>query len=567
VRIEEICYVTFIRQIKIAFQADYETRDETKDLPLPWITTLHSLACRVIRNLGHTAKFGDGLYFLNIGDKGDFAARVFLDDFVNFSGDPNLNTRTKARKAIGGVKAEWQNDRDPSTKEHSLFGVASQVVALTHIYQALDWDYAVHTAISLIDKGAGLDWLWKRKHWMVDEYQDFNQAEQRLLASAVARADSVVIVGDDYQSLYRSRGGAPEGLLALYSDTDGNDAVSLVCCRRCPSEIVTKANKLAESMPGETRELLSSRDGGKVGCAHFASARQEILSLADFLKKQVSAMGEQPKPEERTACLFPNRRMRDFYFERLSDAGVPCVKPPTPSEARQVLTIALRLSQERGQRFAERVLLEKASGIPRDKREVIVRRLWSEQKAITTFLPALLESSELSAVKPAGVAWLASIAQIVSGQAPELATGLTQLTGFAVGVEQAQEFLANVDDENLEDAIQTFCDTVTGDPAEGAGEGSEKSVDFLTIHASKGLTRKCVVLPGLEQIHFPGSSKGEELEEKRRMFYVALTRATERVIITFPRMRHSGDCLRRPGAGQYQPSGFIKEAGITINKK
>jgi len=83
------------------------------------------------------------------------------------------------------------------------------------------------------------------------------------------------------------------------------------------------------------------------------------------------------------------------------------------------------------------------------------------------------------------------------------------------------------------------------------------------MHGSKGLTRKTVVMPGLEDAWLPGPAESEDLKEKQRLFYVALTRATDEVLVTFPRTRSRGDPLNYAAPGRGQASRFLAQCGIT----
>jgi hypothetical protein len=88
---------------------------------------------------------------------------------------------------------------------------------------------------------------------------------------------------------------------------------------------------------------------------------------------------------------------------------------------------------------------------------------------------------------------------------------------------------------------------------------------FLTMHGSKGITKKTVVMPGLENAWMPGNSKDNDLDERRRQFYVALTRATDCVLITYPGRRLLGDPLNLNVPGRGITCSFIKDCGINCN--
>jgi len=117
-----------------------------------------------------------------------------------------------------------------------------------------------------------------------------------------------------------------------------------------------------------------------------------------------------------------------------------------------------------------------------------------------------------------------------------------------------------VNEPEQDASIALVCDALLPDTA--APPLDPRAVLFLTMHGSKGLTKKTVVLPGLEQAWLPGSANGENLAERQRLFYVAITRATDRLLITFPRTRGRNDSLNFDAPGRGQASIFIANAGL-----
>lgn len=123
-----------------------------------------------------------------------------------------------------------------------------------------------------------------------------------------------------------------------------------------------------------------------------------------------------------------------------------------------------------------------------------------------------------------------------------------------------EDFLIQQGTTDQDELINTFCDYLLPEYALPAED--RRSVLFLTMHGSKGLTRKTVVLPGLEQAWLPGQAQGADLEEKKRLFYVAITRATDNLLITYPYFRAKGDPLNYPIQGRGIVSQFVRHAGI-----
>ncbi len=126
--------------------------------------------------------------------------------------------------------------------------------------------------------------------------------------------------------------------------------------------------------------------------------------------------------------------------------------------------------------------------------------------------------------------------------------------------QRLEVYLGYVGKPEQEDVMNRICDELI--PESAPPPEDPKAILFLTMHGAKGLTKKTVVMPGLEEAWLPGNVAGEDLEERKRMFYVALTRATDRVLITLPQRRGRGDPLNYPTPGLGRVSQFINASGI-----
>jgi superfamily I DNA/RNA helicase len=135
-------------------------------------------------------------------------------------------------------------------------------------------------------------------------------------------------------------------------------------------------------------------------------------------------------------------------------------------------------------------------------------------------------------------------------------TGNNQCTKVIV-----ETFLNTADDVNLEDYIDRLSSQVFGATPTGAPYVAE--VELLSMHGSKGLTRRWVFLPGFEEAWMPHNAAGATLEELKRLFFVAVTRATDEVCITYPRSRARKDKLNFPIAGKGRRSSFTDYLNVT----
>jgi DNA helicase-2/ATP-dependent DNA helicase PcrA len=563
--VESICYLTFIKEISNAFIDDYigEFGLPSYETSRPRISTLHSFACRLLRNQGFQLGFDGELYFLSITDNDDDASKIFLEDLLPFIANDTIHTPPQLKRALDQIKNAWRNLVNPDTLPDPDKLIIPLSLDLLHAYRLFDWDQTIPMAHELFTKLTEYPkWLSQIKHFLVDEYQDFNRAEQSFITSLSSISKSMVIVGDDNQSLYSNRGGSPEGLRELYSSTKC-DQISLLKCRRCKSMIVEAANTFLTSTQPHPRLMQSHKGGGGVVSFRFKSSKAEIEFLKVFLTSCIQDLPETAQPKDGIICLFPTWKILNYYFDQLSP-HLPCAKrkkQTLPSRLR--LHLALQLVSHPNQRFIERLILENYNLImPRHKKEMvklILQRDISPTRAVEILISdgIIKDSAETQATN-----FIDFCASLSSRDPEAIAISLSDVLHLDPEIirQQIDVFLGYIRTSEQEDVLEQMCDNLI--PESVPPVEDPKAILFLTIHGAKGLTKKTVVMPGLEEAWLPGNVLGEDLEEKKRIFYVALTRATDMVLITLPQRRGRGDPLNysTPGLGRISP--FIIASGI-----
>lgn len=559
---DSICYLTFIREIAAAFIDDYVQRfgDEAYAASAPRISTLHSFACRLLRNQGFRLTYDGELYFSNLADS-DAPASTFLGDVLPLLTCDGCRTIPQLRAWLESIKQAWQNDSDASALEGLAGALAPQVMEAGRCYRLLDWDQTIPLAIEILTALPDTpEWLSRIHHYFVDEYQDFNKAEQHLIALLADKAESLVIVGDDDQSLYSGRGGSPDGIRQLYANPD-HDTVTLVKCYRCKSSIVRPTNAFQAHMANPARPMTPAAAGGEVTCLRFKSSKAEVAYLADFLIRKIDELPEHPRPKDGIVCLFPSKRILSAYFDMLSPC-LPCTKRAgVHFDDRDLLQLILSLLVRRDQRFAQRLLLNQFPALKPRHRAAMFRQILDRDISPSAALELLVADGALN-----GAALAA--AQEFIGLCHCLSARDLQSAGRAIAAKlNVEEGLVAAELDRLFTALEherpeltdKVCDTLL--PHSVPAPPDPRSVAFLTMHGSKGLTRRTVVLPAMEEACLPGAGDPAALPERKRLFFVALSRATDCLLITLPHNR-GGDPLNFAMEGRGAVSSFIPAAGL-----
>lgn len=435
---------------------------------------------------------------------------------------------------------------------------------LLRVFRLVDWDQTIPLGYELLQtQDAPPTWISKIKHYFVDEYQDFNRAEQALIALLAKAAESIVIVGDDDQSLYASRGGSPEGMRTMYADDRTNDTVSLVKCYRCKSVIVRVANAFQTTMHSEPRLMTSAKTGGEVLCYRFKSGKAEWAFLIQYLRERIAELPESPAPKDGIVCLFPSWRVLDSYFEHLKP-HLPCLRRRDAIDPKRLwLQRVLRLVATPGQRFLERLLLNDYKEVKPRHRLKMVARILRDDIGPSVACDDLIRDGSFTGKAAEAARDFVNLCKVLSSRD---ARAISALVAPVLGItadlieEQVSNFVGASDNPDQDDSISDVCDAVLPTTTEPGDD--PKAILFLTMRGSKGLTKRTVVIPGLEHCWLPGDATAEGLKEKQRMFYVALSRATDRVLITFPSTRGSNDTLNFEIPGRGEPSCFVRNAGL-----
>lgn len=369
-----IAYITFIREISKTFINDYEEefKCSINDPDQPRISTLHSYACRLIRNEGFNIGYDGELYFTSIASDKSNEFDIFCEDLIPYVSELSLTTKSKIRKKLKIVKSIWQNDGDPGKIDEPIPTLLNIALQLARSYRLVDWDQAIPLAYSLYDLAREHPkWISHLRHFLIDEYQDFNTSEQKFIMRIARNVDLMVIVGDDCQSIYKSRGGSPKGIIDLFYSGDFNK-VTLQRNRRNYSKILNYINTLLLLIRRNASPMLPYHDGGEISCYKFKSSKSEIEFLIDYLKNRISELPAEPKSKEGIVCLFPTKKVRDFYFDALRD-HIPCyIQDSQYTEEREWVSILMQLYCRPYQRFIERLILNSITTIkPRHKKTIV----------------------------------------------------------------------------------------------------------------------------------------------------------------------------------------------------
>ena len=366
---------------------------------------------------------------------------------------------------------------------------------------------------------------------LVDEFQDTNNIQYAWIRLLAGDTGKVMIVGDDDQSIYGWRGAQVENIQRFLNDFPGAETIRLEQNYRSTSNILSAANALIENNNGRLGKKLwtDGADGEPISlyCAIYGGMRfferQEIKDALSYLR------------------LIANRN-DDAAFERV-------VNTPTRGIGDRTLDVVRQTSRDRQltlwqacrELLQEKALAGRAASALQRFMELI-DALAQE----TADMPLHVQTDRV--IKDSG---LRTMYEQEKGE-----KGQTRIENLEELVTATRQFSYNEEDEDLM-PLQAFLSHAALEAGEGQADTWQDAVQLMTLHSAKGLEFPQVFIVGMEEGMFPSQmslDEGGRLEEERRLAYVGVTRAMQKLTLTYAETR------RLYGKEVYhRPSRFIGE--------
>ena len=467
-------------------------------------------------------------------------------------------------------------------------------------------DILLNMNILLRDNPAALASISERfKYIMVDEYQDTNFAQYLILKKLSESHGNLCVVGDDSQSIYAFRGAKIENILNFKKDYPRHHIFRLEQNYRSTQTIVNAANSVIAKNASRIPKECYSRGqvGEKIKLIQAFDEREEVRSIASAIK---SVIYSEHAEYQDFAILYRTLNQSRVFEQYLRDSNIPYVVYASPSfldrkEVKDVLAFfKVFANKNDDESFKRAISLVPGIGA------TTIEHLESVAKQTSSSLSSVLENQDLESIgfKTAALNRLQAFRDDMKRYSEYAASG--DCYAFAKEIVLKYNLLSKYKNQtSVEDLTRASCVEelldwvksvseemryvkleelyVSGEIPEGVelkaedmppvtigeflesaslisatdSEDDGNKVKLMTVHASKGLEFKYVFLAGLEENIFPtgGWTANEtEIEEERRLFYVAMTRAKSQLQISFAKSR-----MRNGKTETNSPSRFVRE--------
>ncbi|MHB9853081.1 DNA helicase PcrA [Streptomyces krungchingensis] len=565
-----------------------------------WVMTFHSACVRILRRESKKLGFTSSFSIYDAADSKRLMALVCRDLDL----DPKRFPPKSFSAKISNLKNELIDEEDFANQ--AADGFEKTLAQAYALYQsrlreanALDFDDLIMTTVNLLRAFPDVAEHYRRRfrHVLVDEYQDTNHAQYALVRELVGPADSdpgeLCVVGDADQSIYAFRGATIRNILQFEEDYTDATTILLEQNYRSTQTILSAANAVIERNESRRPKNLWTNAGAGSNITGYVADTEH--DEAQFVADEIDRLTDAGEAKAGDVAVFYRTNAQSRVFEEVFiRVGLPYkvvggVRFYERKEVRDVLAYLRVLSNPEDSVPLRRILNVPKRGIG-ERAEAMIDALSQREKI--SFPQALRRVDEAygmaarstNAVKRFNTLMedLRTIVESGAGPATVLEAVLER-TGYLAELQASTDPQDETRIENLQElaavALEFEQESGEGEAAAGLSEFLERValvadsdqipdeedgngvITLMTLHTAKGLEFPVVFLTGMEDGVFPhmrALGQVKELEEERRLAYVGITRARERLYLTRSSMRSAW------GQPSYNPpSRFLEEIPAT----
>ena len=530
-----------------------------------WINTFHSMCVRILRQHIELLGYNKNFTILDTSEQKSIIKNIVKN--LNLSEDSYqpaniLKIISNAKNNMTTVKA---------MREQSRFGFMKNVAEIYALYQnylkknsVLDFDDLMLKTITLFVKFPEVLAIYQNKfeYIHVDEYQDTNLIQYKLIRLLSAVHKNVCVVGDDDQSIYSWRGACSDNIINFEKDFDNVELIFLDQNYRSNSTILDAANAVIKNNTDRKDKALWSENKGGDKISVYAASNDK--DETDDIAKKILDLKKQGVSYKDIAILYRANYLSRQMENSCLTFGIPykligSLKFLQRQEVRDLLAY-LNVIVNRSDEFSlRRIINVPKRGIGASSMDKIDN--YATNYDLTLF-DALKNIEDIGVSKKivTNVKLLTNLIEKYSDadkySIDELIIGIYKDSGYENMLKESNDAYAESRIENISELVSSakqfssmndsLIDFISemSLTSDADDENQEDSVVLSTIHAAKGLEYKVVFIMGLEENLFPSIRDAEssadeknKMEEERRLAYVAITRAKERLFMSYANRR------------------------------
>ena len=561
-----------------------------------YIGTFHSVFARILRFEAEKIGYPKHFTIYDTDDSKSVVKAVINDlDLDDKHYKPNIvYNRISAAKNALISPAEYRNDyalqqEDVRAGRPAIAQIYENYVQRCFRNGAMDFDDLLlkfYQLLSTIPECLSR-YQQKFKYILIDEYQDTNPAQYEIIKLLGAMHENVCVVGDDAQSIYSFRGATIENILQFQRDYDQVKVVKLEQNYRSTSQILAVANQVISNNKSQIEKVLFTENpaGEKIQLVRTLTDNDEGKFVADSIQELKL---RHHYANRDFAILYRTNAQSRAFEEALRRMAIPYtiyggISFYQRKEVKDLVAYLRLIVNPHDEEALKRVINYPARGIGKTSLDKLL--LAANEKNCSSW--AILQEARSYGFRAGTLTVLEEFVTMIKSFASMLEKSNAYDVAFYVGkqtglvkelfndkstegiqrYENIQELLNSIkewtespdneDGELVDKSLGAYLQQITLLTDADQKDADADTVKLMTIHAAKGLEFSCVFAAGLEEMLFPNAmaiNTREELEEERRLFYVVITRAKERLWVSYANTRYRFGQLV-----QNEPSRFINE--------
>ena len=555
-----------------------------------WVMTFHAMCVRILRNHGDVLGFKNGFSIYDESDKKALLKRIVKDLKI----DEKIYPVSYLGSVISSCK-EAEEDPDDYIENNSMNFKAETVAKVYARYMedlqqnnAMDFDDLLWNVVKLFEVSSEvLSYYQERfKYIMVDEYQDTNYLQYKLIHALAEKSHNLCVVGDDDQCIYQWRGADIRNILDFEKDFPETKVIKLEQNYRSDANILDLANSvIANNRNRKAKELWTDRnEGSKITYRRLEDEQREAWYVGGEIQR---LHDEEGIPFNDMAILYRKNAQSRPFEEKFSFRGIPYrvlggTRFYDRKEIKDVMSYMHLVENPSDDVAMARIINEPKRGLgPKSlggivsyakayklsifealKEQEVLGSLSRKSRAAVEDLVTMLDelgteqdNMELSdiydnLIRRSGYLTALEAENTVEADARienilELRSVIAEFEEKAAGsvlTDEEDEFREERDrlredgfDVKEPTLLQSFLERIALLSDIDNRDESEDAVVMMTLHSSKGLEFPVVFMPGMENGLFPGSTSMDDpskMEEERRLCYVGITRAMRKLYLT-----------------------------------
>lgn len=555
-----------------------------------WVMTFHAMCVRILRNHGEVLGFKNGFSIYDESDKKALLKRIVKDLKI----DEKIYPISYLGSVISSCK-EAEEDPDDYIENNSMNFKAETVAKVYARYMedlqqnnAMDFDDLLWNVVKLFEASSEvLSYYQERfKYIMVDEYQDTNYLQYKLIHALAEKSHNLCVVGDDDQCIYQWRGADIRNILDFEKDFPETKVIKLEQNYRSDANILDLANSvIANNRNRKAKELWTDRnEGNKITYRRLEDEQREAWYVGGEIQR---LHDEEGIPFNDMAILYRKNAQSRPFEEKFSFRGIPYrvlggTRFYDRKEIKDVMSYMHLVENPSDDVAMARIINEPKRGLgPKSlggivsyakayklsifealKEQEVLGSLSRKSRAAVEDLVTMLDelgaeqdNMELSdiydnLIRRSGYLTALEAENTVEADARienilELRSVIAEFEEKAAGsvlTDEEDEFREERDrlredgfDVKEPTLLQSFLERIALLSDIDNRDESEDAVVMMTLHSSKGLEFPVVFMPGMENGLFPGSASMDDpskMEEERRLCYVGITRAMRKLYLT-----------------------------------